>query len=190
MKKHIITIAGKPGSGKSSTAKLVASTLNYRHFSSGDMMRSLGEGRGLDVFATNLANEEDRTLDNIVDGALKKLGETEDKLVVDSRMAWHWIPESFKVYLDLDLQIAAERIIKNTDEFRRRHEDIPENAAEYAIKLQGRLDSEARRYQKYYNTNPYELSNYNLVINTATAPLEEVTQLILDSYERWLAESE
>jgi len=36
MKKHIITITGLPGSGKSSTADEVARTLNYTRFSGGD----------------------------------------------------------------------------------------------------------------------------------------------------------
>ncbi|MEZ4103369.1 MAG: nucleoside monophosphate kinase [Candidatus Paceibacterota bacterium] len=42
MKKQIITIAGKPGSGKSTTAKRLSGELNYAHFSSGDFFRQVG----------------------------------------------------------------------------------------------------------------------------------------------------
>ncbi|PIW96975.1 hypothetical protein COZ82_02065, partial [Candidatus Kaiserbacteria bacterium CG_4_8_14_3_um_filter_38_9] len=38
-RKHIITISGRPGSGKSTTADKVAELLGYTRHSSGDMVR-------------------------------------------------------------------------------------------------------------------------------------------------------
>ena len=40
-KKHIITLSGRPGSGKSSTADKVAELLGYTRFSSGNMVREV-----------------------------------------------------------------------------------------------------------------------------------------------------
>ena len=109
MRKHIITIAGLPGSGKSSTAKEVARALGYEHFSSGDMFRKMAAERDLSVEAINLAAEDQKELDREVDELLVKLGKEKEKLVIDSRMAFHWMPDSFKVLLRLDPKIAAER---------------------------------------------------------------------------------
>ena len=104
-KKHIITIAGKPGSGKSTTSKAVAHSLGFTHFSSGDFFRAIGKERGIDVFQANLVAEAEEDIDHLVDEKLRTLGENEDNMVIDSRMAWHWMPYSFRVYLDLDLSL-------------------------------------------------------------------------------------
>lgn len=185
-KKHIITIAGKPGSGKSTASKAVAKQLNFQHFSSGDFFRAIGKERGVDVFGANLAAETDTSIDEFVDEKLRTLGHNEDNMVIDSRMAWHWMPYSFRVYLDLDLLIAAERILKQLDDARMEVEDIPENPARYAARLQDRLDSETRRYQKLYQANPYDPSNYDLVIDTATTDVPTVQTKIIEGFNDWI----
>ncbi len=57
-KKEIITICGSLGSGKSSTAKLVAQKLKYQHFSSGDFMRKIALERGITLNELNVQAEE------------------------------------------------------------------------------------------------------------------------------------
>jgi len=185
-KKHIITIAGKPGSGKSTTSKGLAKELEYQHFSSGDLFRAIGKERGIDVFQANLVAEQEKEIDELVDQKLRDLGTVEDNLVIDSRMAWHWMPYSFKIYLDLDLSVAAERIFITLEEERLEAEHIPDTPQEYAEQLQQRLDSESKRYMNLYSANPYDTQNYDLVIDTATNSPEQVRALVLDAYKNWL----
>jgi cytidylate kinase len=185
-KKHIITIAGKPGSGKSTTAKGLTQTLLYERFSSGDFFRAIGKERGIDVFETNLVAESEKTIDELVDQKLRDLGESGDNMIIDSRMAWHWMPYSFRVYLDLDITIAAERIFTTLEQERLEAEHIPDTAQEYAIKLQQRLDSEAKRYMDLYKVNPYDMTNYDLVVNSAKHDKQEVQRIILEAYNNWL----
>jgi cytidylate kinase len=187
MKKHIITIAGRPGSGKSITSKTLAKELGYDHFSSGDLFRKLGEELGLDVLNTNLNAEQNKSIDHAVDAKLRELGETEDNLVIDSRTAWHWMPQSFKVFLDLDLDVAAQRIIANMDEERMKSENVPSDNHEYALQLQERLNSETRRYKSLYEIDPYDTSNYDLVVDTDKNSIEKVVHIIRDAYHRWTA---
>lgn len=184
-KKHIITIAGRPGSGKSSTSRLVAKELGYEHFSSGDLFRAIGRERGIDVHQTNLAAEQEKAIDELVDQRLREIGETQEEVVIDSRLAWHWIPASFKVYLDLDLAIAAERILANIDPKRAADEHIPEDPKAYAQALQHRLESETRRYKSWYDANPYDLNNYDLVIDTAKYGLSAAVTEIIERYKSW-----
>ncbi len=186
-KKHIITLAGKPGSGKSATSKLIAKQLDYDHFSSGDLFRMLGEERGMDVLHANLNAEQNVEIDHLVDQKLRDIGATQDKLVVDSRTAWHWMPQSFKVFLELNLDVAAKRITANMDAERMESEKIPNDTHEYAVMLQERLDSEARRYQSLYQINPYDTSNYDFVVDTDVNSLEQVTELIREAYKKWQA---
>jgi cytidylate kinase len=185
VKKQIITIAGRPGSGKSTTAKAAASQLGFRHFSSGDLFRLLAKERGIDVLQANLTAEENTEIDNLVDGRLQEMGAQDDKLVVDSRMAWHWMPFSFKVFLDLDLTIAAERIISGMDSTRLINESIPNDPIEYASILQQRLASETRRYRALYDVDPYDTTNYDLVIDTATNNVEQVLELLITKFKVW-----
>lgn len=185
-KKHIITIAGRPGSGKSTTAKTVAAQLGYQHFSSGDLFRAAGRERGVDVLQANLTAEQNAEIDHLVDGRLREIGASEDQLIVDSRMAWHWMPFSFKVFLNLDLQTAAQRIIGSMDEVRLANEHIPHDPVEYAAMLQQRLDSEARRYKALYNVDPFDLANYDLVIDTAANNIEQVVDQVVRGFQDWI----
>lgn len=185
-KKRIITIAGRPGSGKSTTSKAIAAQLGYQHFSSGDLFRSIGKERGVDVNQINLLAEQEKEIDHLVDQRLRDIGENEDKRVIDSRMAWHWMPQSFKVYLDLGIEIAAQRILKNMDPERIENEHIPDDPAEYGALLQERLDSEARRYRTLYDVDPYDHANYDLVVDTASNGPEAVVDTILKEYSLWL----
>jgi len=188
-KKNIITIAGKPGSGKSTTSKKLAQNLGYQHFSSGDFFRAIGNERGIDVMATNLIAETEQEIDHLVDQKLRDLGLESNNLVIDSRMAWHWMPYSFRVYLDLDLEVAAERIISGMDVARRQVEHVPDDTKEYSKLLQDRLASEVKRYMNLYKVNPYDINNYDLVIDTAHHDIPTVQTLILEAYKTWRNES-
>lgn len=185
-KKHIITIAGKPGSGKSTTSKKLAEKLGYKHFSSGDLFRAVAKERGIDIYAINLLAETEKAIDHQVDERLQKMGDEEDELVIDSRMAWHWMPQSFKVYLDLDVNVAAERIIMHSDPARLEAEQIPESVEAYAAQLQKRLDSEIKRYLDLYEANPYNTDNYDLVVDTKIYSIDEVVERVLGEYKTWL----
>jgi cytidylate kinase len=189
-KKHIITIAGRPGSGKSSTAKAVANQLEFLHFSSGDLFRAIGKDLGVDVLQTNLNAEQNAEIDHLVDGRLRDIGASEDKRVIDSRTAWHWIPSSFKVFLDLDLQTAAQRILNTMDDTRLANERIHRDPAEYAQVLRARLESENRRYKTLYDIDPYDMKNYDLVLDTQKYNLEQVVQMVVDGYDTWIKEQD
>lgn len=185
-KKHIITLGGKPGSGKSSTAKGLAQYFSYDRFSSGDLFRALGEERGLDILAANLTAEQNAEIDHLVDQRLRDIGVEQNNLVIDSRMAWHWMPQSFKVFLDLGIEVAAKRIVSAMDPARLESEHIPTDPHEYAVILQERLDSETRRYQNLYQVDPYQTHNYDLVVDTEANSLEEVIKIVAAAYEQWL----
>lgn len=190
-KKRIITIAGRPGSGKSTAAQAVATQLGFMHFSSGDLFRAISREHGQDILQSNLAAEKEKgipKIDQLVDERLREIGRKEENIIIDSRMAWHWMPYSFKVFLNLDLETAAKRILASMTPERMEAEHIPNNVEDYAKNLQKRLDSESRRYKKIYDVDPYNIDNYDLVINTKTAKPHEIVQLILERYNGWITE--
>src|SRR3989344_1182249 len=112
MQKRIITICGLPGSGKSSTATGVANELGYKHFSSGDLFRTIARERGVSIEQINKTAELEQEIDHAVDERLRQMV-NDDQLVIDSRMAFHWMPKSFKVFLKINPYLAAERTFKH-----------------------------------------------------------------------------
>jgi CMP/dCMP kinase len=184
MKKQIITIAGSPGSGKSSTAKAIASTLGYRHFSSGDLFRRLAVDRGESIEAMNISAEVQRDIDLKLDNLLQEKYRQEEKLVIDSRMAWSWMPYSFKVFLMLDLDTAAERIFNHLQEEGRMSEQ-GNSVQEVHTSIDRRFASEQKRYNALYGVNPTDPLNFDIVINTKYNDLKTVKAIVIAAYRAW-----
>lgn len=184
MKKTIITVAGAVGSGKSSTAKAVAAELGYKHFSSGDLFRTIAKERGLSIEAINLTAEEQKEIDHQVDELLQKMGKEEQDIVIDSRLAWHWMPDSFKVYLTLDTDTAAERIYNHIKKEGRVSQDA-ESVTEVRKNIDIRVTSERKRYQNLYGLELTDPSHYDLVIDTKNNDLPTVTMMVLEAYQAW-----
>jgi cytidylate kinase len=186
VKKEIITICGGLGSGKSSTAKRVASELGYQHFSSGDLFRQVGIDMGLSVTELNIHAEKEPEIDFKVDEKLRNLGNS-DKLVIDSRTAYHWIPGSFKVYLELAPEIAKHRVVNSLKEndLRMQSENVRTPEEAYS-KMQLRFESEQKRYWDLYKIDNTKKEAFDLVIDTNKNNLEQVVQIILEGYRNWL----
>src|SRR3989338_8238496 len=164
--REIITICGGLGSGKSSTAKLVARELGYQHFSSGDFFRQVGLELGLSINEINKRAETDPKIDEMTDQKLRDL-RNQEKIVIDSRTAYHWIPESFKVYLDLPVEIAKERILHSTKEDKLREQSERVSTSEEVFqKMNERFQSEQKRYWELYKIDNTNKSNFDLIIDT------------------------
>ncbi len=170
----IITIAGDPGSGKSTVAKLVASRLRLKHVSVGDLLRELAGRRGVSILEISRMAEKDRSVDEYLDSRQRQLAK-EDSLVVDSRLGWHFIPRSFKVFLKVSPEEAGKRIFSA----RRKIERENTTLAATIENTKQRKQSELLRYWKYYNLNPFDMSHYDLVIDTTKMQPEEVAGKII-----------
>jgi len=184
VRKQIITIAGSLGSGKSSTARAVASTLGFKHFSSGDLFRQLAVERGESIEAMNISAEVQRDIDLKVDNLLQEMYRTDDKLVIDSRMAWRWMPFSFKVFLVLDPDTAAARIFDHLQDEGRMSEDAT-SVQEVRQSIDRRFASEQKRYAALYGVNATDPLNFDIVINTRRNDLKTVTAIVSAAYHAW-----
>ena len=184
MKRPIVTIAGSPGSGKSSTAKALAEALGFRHFSSGDLFRQLAVERGLSIEAMNISAEQQRDIDLRVDELLQRMYRDEDRLVIDSRMAWHWMPQSFKVFLTLDPGTAAERIFGHLQAAGRVSEEAA-SVEEVRRSIDVRTASERSRYAALYEVTATDPLNFDVVVNTGQNDLPTVTAIVGAAYRAW-----
>lgn len=186
MKKEIITISGRPGSGKSSTANKVAEILGYKRFSSGDFMRKIAIEKGITLNElSKIAEQDNGEIDNKIDNEVSKLN-SENKFVLDSRLAFHFLKNSFKVFLDLSPEISKDRVIENlkSNSLRLESEGLvqPEKVYEKIIE---RLNSEKKRYKELYNLDYTDKDNFDLVIDTNKNNLDQVVEIILKEYKDW-----
>jgi cytidylate kinase len=172
----IITISGRPGSGKSVVAARVADALGLEHVSAGDFMRDMATERGLSILELSRSAEAGDEIDREIDARTARLAEERSDFVIDARLGWHFVPESMKVFLEVRPEVAAERIY----EARRgsEHENVTLEETEAAIEL--RTESEKKRYLTYYDLDYTDHSQYDLVLDTSEKSIEQVVQEILD----------
>ena len=180
----IITISGTAGSGKSTVGKILAKKLDLKHYSIGDFMRQIAIERNLSLEDLGRIAEGDKSIDTTLDQKQIQLGKTNDQFVIDARLGYHFIPNSIKIFLTAELKDRAERIWKDIAIKNKRKEERGENLKEIIEEIKKRESSEVIRYQKYYQTNPYQESNYDLVIDTSEISAEAVAEKIVEWLEK------
>jgi len=180
----IITITGKPCSGKGTVSKLFCQKYNFECKSVGDIMRQIAFEHGYNSILEFQQNyEKMHEIDNMVDNETAQFGKTHlnDSIVFDSRLAWHFIPKSFKVFIDIDWDTAGERLISANRESEK--VDTKEDAV---IKLKQRWQAENDRYTLLYNTNNLNTNNYDFVISSKNKTPEQVADEIYENYLKFM----
>ena len=179
----IITITGKPCSGKGTVSKLFCKKYNFEYVCTGDMFRELAKSYGYNDVLEFQKDEACKNADEIVDNKTAELGKSslDKNIVVDSRLAWHFIPASYKVFIDIDWQTAGERLLE-ANRTNEQAKDI--NSA--VEKLKDRWQGENARYLELYNTNNLNLENYNLVISSKDKTPEEIANIIYENYINYM----
>lgn len=174
-----ITITGDLGSGKSAVSKVLCEKTGFEYVSTGRIQRQLAQELGLDTLEMNRRADSDPTIDQRIDGIFVELGQDAKSYVVDSRMAWFFLPASFKVYLQADVGTAAERILNDPG----RNSETYESKEEAVRKILARKQSENARFLMKYGADCANLHNFDLVVNTTYRSPEKVAELILKGIE-------
>jgi cytidylate kinase len=169
-----ITISGLPGSGKSTVGKALAAKLKLKHLSAGDFMREMAKERGISLLDLSKIAEKDRSVDEEIDKRTVEFGHKKDNFVMDGRLAWHFIPDSIKVFLTVDLAEAAKRIF---NDFR---PEEKENLTIEKVKenIERREKSEQLRYKQYYNIDYSDSKNYDIAVDTTKLSVAEVANIV------------
>lgn len=173
-----ITVTGNLGSGKSTVCKELEK-LGYEVVSTGGIFRQIAAEEGLSVIQLNErvqkeAAEGIHDIDDRIDNLTTKLGREKDNMVFDSRLAWHFVENSFKVFLTVDINTAADRVQKagrETESF-----DSLEECRESLLKRQF---VEQERFSDLYGINYYNMKNYNLILETTHAAPEQIVEELL-----------
>jgi cytidylate kinase len=172
-----ITITGNLGSGKSTYCKLLNEKYQFEVYSTGKVQRELARQMNMTTLELNQLMCSDKKYDNMIDDATTRISrENKDKdIIFDSRLAWHFVEHSFKVFVSVSLEVAAVRVMND----QRGAEEKYSSLEEAKKLLAERAATERVRYKNIYNLNYMDFSNYNLVIDSTYCPPDKIVEIIL-----------
>ena len=178
IKYDIITISGALGSGKSTIMKMLANRLGYDTYSTGNAQREIAKKYGVTTLELNHIADTNPDIDKEIDGVFTSLVGTGKKYVIDSRLAFFFIPSSFKVKLNVDVMEAARRVLNDAQRTSEVHCDTPKQMADI---LRQRRASEVARFITTYGVNIDDESHFDLVIDTTDKTPDEICDIILQA---------
>lgn len=183
MKKHIISLTGDLAAGKSRVTDLLQKELGYSIYRNGERFRAMAVEMGMSVTEFGIYAESHPEIDERLEAEATKYAETNENFIIDARMGWYAIPDSFKVYLKVDRDEGARRAFE--DASRKKSENFA-TLEEYKEDMIKRYHSETERYFKLYGVRRDDMNNYDLVVDTTNLAITEVKEKILNEYRKWL----
>jgi cytidylate kinase len=132
----------------------------------------------MSVLELNSYAETHPEIDQEVDNTFKNLADAEN-LIIDSRLAWHFLPNSFKVFLSVEPKVAAHRVFRDNERSNEKYSSQEETLQH----LNSRKKSELKRYGELYGVDCADMHNYDLIVDTSTVSPEDVAKKILDEYQ-------
>lgn len=185
IKKKIISLAGELSSGKGTVSKILMEDLKYGVYRNGDYFRKLAQEKGMSVTEFNEYVKQHTEIDIQIENSAKEYAKNHENFIIDARLGWYAVPESFKVYLKVDIDVAAKRAFENQDENKAKTERF-NTIEEQKADMQRRYKLENERYYMVYGVRKDDMSNYDLVIDTTDKTPEEVANIIKKEYLEWL----
>ena len=183
--KDIVTLSGDIGGGKSSVARILGERLNFQLISAGAIQREIATGMGLTTLQLNERSAKDRSVDDRIDSHTQRLGETSNQIIVDSRLAWHFIPSAFKVFLSVDPEVGASRVFDAS-----RSDEKHNSLADALENNRSRTQLETTRFLALYGIALRDYSNYDLVVDTSFVSPEQVAEVIESSFRAWKSQTQ
>lgn len=178
-----ITITGNLGSGKSTICKILQSQYGFEIYSTGTVQRELAREMNMTTLEMNQLMCSDHKYDTMIDDATARISrENRDKdIIFDSRLAWHFVEKSFKVFLSVSLDVAAERVMNDN----RGKEEKYSSLDEAKKLLAERAATEDKRYKDIYNLEYFNFANYNLVIDSTYCTPDKIVSMIMSEASKY-----
>ena len=176
-------MTGMPCSGKSSVSAYLENKYGFTIVKVSQKMREEAKKLNMNILEFNqylLQNDLSGDFDRKLDDWTREMGTKlqGQKVIFDSRLAWNFVPVSFKVFLDCSESVMLERL-KNSD--RDNNEKDAKDCSGVSSLMQ-RVYAEDERYKKFYGLSYLDKGNYDLVISSDNKSIEEVAEEIYSKY--------
>ena len=175
-----ITLAGVPGSGKSTLRQILAKRFNLKIKGTGDFMRTIAQKHGYNDITKFLVEyvSHHPEVDHEVDGEQKRYGEENQDFVLDAHLGFLFVPDSIKIFLKCDPEEMAQRILSA----KRATEAAQDLKAAMAANQQ-RIQTMRENFKKLYDVDMHDEANFDFVLDTTHFTTEEVAQKVADYIE-------
>ena len=167
-----------PGSGKSTVADRIAKQLGYSRESMGNFQRELAKKHKMTLDEWGKYQEKHPESDKEVDEYHARYGREHDDFIMDSRLGFHFIPDSLKIFLRVDPYEGARRIYDA-----RRQGEKGTSIDDIQALNERRVESERIRYTQFYGLDHYDMKNYDIVFDTTAKTVNECVNLLLSAIE-------
>lgn len=176
-----IAITGKLGSGKSTVASILSAALGYEIYSTGSVQRHAAEQMGITTLELNRRMMSDPSFDHVIDDAVTEISRSRDHIIFDSRMAWHFAHNAYRVFINVDADEAARRVFAAERGNVESYKTIEE--AKDALIQRGALERE--RFLSIYGVDYDAPENYDLVVDSTNMTSENVAELIVQKFREF-----
>lgn len=177
-----ISITGNLGSGKSTVCRLLKEQ-GFDIVSAGTLFREIAANQGINVNELNEKinqNISQHSIDDMIDQRTSELGKQLDHTIFDSRMAWHFVPDSFKVFVHVDIEEAARRVFNDSTRSTEKYSSVEECKTH----LKERATLEQERFSTLYGVDYFNMDNYDLVVDSTNKTPEQVAGTIVREFDR------
>ncbi len=177
----LISITGNLGSGKSTICSILRDKYGFEIFSTGNINREVARKLGISALELNKRLKADHSLDDEIDSTVTRISieRKDDKLIFDSRMAWHFAKDTFKIFLTIDPSEAARRVMLNP----RGEEEKYSSVEDARNGLIARGNVERERFMDIYGVDYFDNNNYNLIVDTTSRTPDEIVKIIMENYD-------
>lgn len=174
----IITVSGLPGSGTSTTCKLLQERLGWRYINAGDFFRQLAADQGISLAEMGRRAEVDALVDRALDEGMVQFARQEQNLIMEGRLTgWMALRQglpALKVWCQAPLEVRAGRVGQREEQ----------SAEEAGHNIAARERSEHQRYARHHQIDLDDLTLYDLVLDTADLSPEQVVAAIMAALEQ------
>lgn len=164
-----ITISGEVASGKSTIGRLLAENLGFKFMSIGNRTREFAESIGLDIVQFQKGCLTNNAIDKEIDKQFSDECNAAQNLIIDYRLGFKFITNSYNIFLKISEFEAAERLKKDNRQNETHHTIIERNGI---FKNQ---------FLNAYGVDYADEKQYDLVVNVEQfkSPIE-ITEFILE----------
>jgi predicted cytidylate kinase len=175
-----ITLSGSVGSGKSTIGKLLSENLGVEFISVGNLSRNKAELMGMDIDQFQIYLKKHPEMDKEMDDYIAEEMSRKDNFILDYRLGFHFIKDSFNVLLKVSPELALKRISSrlSTNEF---YDGL--TFEEKIVKLTGRNINMQTRFLELYGVDFLNEKNYNLVLETDEYEPPEIISKIINELQ-------
>lgn len=178
-----ITITGNLGSGKSTISKIIQEKYGFEIYSTGTIQRKLAKELGKSTLEMNRLMCNDPQYDNMIDDATTRTARENihKNIIFDSRLAWNFVEESFKVFVSVDIGEAAKRVFNDSRGDVEKYSSLEDTKAQ----LMARAQTENARFKDMYDLEYFDFANYNLIVDSSYNSSEEIAKIVMEEAKKF-----